>query len=288
MGIDLLYWRYQNRMRKSPIAGTWYPGVKEELMQLISSLFINSKFGPGRIPDKLETNTNKVTAIVPHAGLRYSGYTAAHAFLNVAESMNNPDTVIILGPNHRGIGADFATSEENWETPFGILEIDKEILEYTEGTIINVDESAHTQEHSIEIQLPFLQYIYGNEINIFPICIKDQHRYEELTELLREILRNFENKNIIILASSDLSHEYNYDTLMNHDQKMIDLIVSGDFREAAKFRKEVKMTMCGYGPVFTLMGISTFKFLGYSNSSMIMANFEENSYRVGYSAFINN
>lgn len=281
--------------RISPISGSWYAGTRDKLRKQIDTLYCDETFGYGSLPSKGEFHRKVVGIVVPHAGYRYSGYTASHSYAKLYQMLPSLDLAIIIGPNHTGLGSGVSFSKEDWETPFGKMEIDKNILKFAEDYNFSqlqakVDEMAHLKEHSIEIQLPFLQYLY-DDFKIFPICMWQQDGFEELALFLKDILEKFETKSIAIIASSDLSHEHNYNTLVHNDEIMRGLISKGNSDAAYKFKKESGMTMCGYGPVFSLLrlnemiNVNMIEQLAYSNSSQITNNYDPNTYRVGYSAF---
>ncbi|MCY3413663.1 MAG: AmmeMemoRadiSam system protein B [Candidatus Heimdallarchaeota archaeon] len=281
--------------RRSPISGSWYPGTAESLNKQMEKLYLDDRFGVGSIPNGINDANRVVGVLAPHAGYVYSGYTATHSYSALKQQLPSIDVAIIMGPNHTGMGSGISFSAEDWETPYGVVNIDRDILEFSKsfdfGEVdAKIDEMAHIKEHSIEIQLPFLQYLY-DDFKFFPICFKDQKNYKVLAEFLKAVVEHFHDKKIAIIASSDFSHERDYELLMEHDQKMMDIISAGEIEKAEKFRSEVRMTMCGYGPVFTLLYLNKLlhnhmvRILSYSNSSQITNNFEKNQYRVGYASF---
>ena len=282
-------------VRKSPISGSWYAGTKESLVNQIEGLYKDSKFGKGELPTTSDEN-RVVGVISPHAGFIYSGYTATHSYHYLLSHLPKIDIAIILGPNHTGMGSEISLSREDWVTPLGDLQIDIDLITFAEKYNFDklqakFDELAHRQEHSIEIQLPFIQHLYSN-LSFFPICISSQQEYKAIARFLFDIIKKFSDKKIAIICSSDLSHEYNYELLLENDKKMIELISQGDSNTADKFRRDNKMTMCGYGPIFALLelrklmeGKNPIEFLSYSNSAMITNNFDPNQYRVAYSSF---
>ena len=143
-------------VRYPAVAGQFYAGKEASLRREVEACF-NSPIGPGHLP-KLESGPrNIVGAVVPHAGLAYSGPVAAHVYAALAKD-GFPGTFVIVGPNHNGIGAGVATTEEDFETPFGVVSIDQDIVSKLKGVVEN-DPVSHRFEHSIEVQLPFLQYI---------------------------------------------------------------------------------------------------------------------------------
>lgn len=283
--------------RKSPIAGSWYAGYKSQLIDQIVDLFKDHQFGLGREPKFLEPQPI-FGAIVPHAGFMYSGPVASHAYGMIKEGVEDIDTVIILGPNHQGWGPGISVYPYgSWETPLGKVPIDTEVVSLFNKIIadyphldLELEKTAHSKEHSIEIQLPFLQYILNDNFNFVPICIADQKlsTAQLLAKFIDEALSNSQ-KNILFLASTDLSHEYDYRVVEDHDQKIIEAIESKQTPRIDEVRKKLPVRMCGYGPVYTLLELAslnnpnyTLQSLKYSNSSQITGR--KSGYSVGYYA----
>ena len=154
------------RVRHPCQAGAFYEGNAESLKRQIRNCFLN-KLGPGQLPTVVENGPRSVVGLIcPHAGYMFSGPVAAHSYYQLAID-GKPDLVFILGPNHTGLGSGLAVMNEGvWRTPLGDVEIDAEAANQVvqESKIVDVDETAHSYEHSIEVQLPFLQYLYGGRI----------------------------------------------------------------------------------------------------------------------------
>ncbi len=144
-------------MRYPAVAGQFYEGSKEGLTKQIESCFLHS-LGPGEIPS-LQNGPREIKgAVMPHAGYMFSGPVAAHVAAALAKD-GFPETFIIMGPKHRGIGSPIAITTEPFSTPLGTVEIDLELAKELHTGVIDDDLTAHREEHSIEVQLPFLQYI---------------------------------------------------------------------------------------------------------------------------------
>ena len=164
-------------IRRPTVAGQFYESDTEALRSQIKSSFL-STLGPGKLP---EVNTHNhprsiVGLVCPHAGYMYSGAVAASAYFELALD-GTPDTVVILGPNHTGYGSALSLMREGvWRTPLGDVEIDSGLADKIlhETNLLDVDELAHRYEHSIEVQLPFLQFLYGNKFKIVPMCFRLQ------------------------------------------------------------------------------------------------------------------
>jgi AmmeMemoRadiSam system protein B len=179
-------------MRAPAVSGQFYPRSKNDLEREISRCFAG-------VP---AVEKDVLGAVVPHAGYMYSGNTAAHVYSSLPEA----DTFVLLGPNHTGYGSPVAVSSENWSTPLGEVSSDIEFIRALPGRIIDMDESAHKYEHSIEVQLPFLQYRF-REFSIAAICMgmQDEETAQDVGEELAVAAKKVKKK-IVIIASSDFTH----------------------------------------------------------------------------------
>ncbi len=192
--------------------------------------------------------------ICPHAGYVYSGAVAANAFFSLAND-GTPNTFVILGPNHTGYGTGLsAMSEGAWRTPLGDVEIDTELAKAiaAETNILDLDEVAHKHEHSIEVQLPFLQYIYGKEFKFVPICFLMQD-LESSAEIGRALAETLANKNAIVIASSDFTHYESQASVNRKDADALKAIESLDEKQFYQILEKQNVTACGYAPIAALM-----------------------------------
>jgi len=290
--------------RKSRHAGSWYEGSKKSLTQQIHNLFIDEQWGYGKDPlENLEDrvdDSHLIGIVSPHAGFVYSGPIASHGFAEVFKRFETINTVIILGPNHQGMGAPISFYPGGlWENPLGSLRVDTEFVNYAKsydfGSIqsrIGFEHLAHINEHSIDIQLPFLQYLYKNEFEIAPISLGDQSFdpvVSSLSTFLSDYISSHPEKRILIVSSSDFSHEHNYDLVVKNDKTMLTYLESMNLKEAEQFRQRIRMTMCGYAPVFTLiqtaknLGSASVEILKYANSTDIRPG---GGYTVGYASIL--
>lgn len=290
--------------RYSQHAGSWYAGTRKSLQDQIRNLFLN-KWGYGKDPlehpEDRNYEQNVLGIVCPHAGYVYSGPIASHGYAEVYNTFERLDTVIIIGPNHTGRGAAISFYPEGkWHNPLGAVKIDENLIEFAQkysfGDIqnrVDFETSAHQGEHSIDIQLPFLQYLYeNNPFEFVPICLLDQSlnsAVKGLSKFLQDYIEAHSEKKIIIVASSDFSHEYNYDLVVNNDKGMIKNLTEADLQKAEEFRKNAHLSMCGYGPVFTLIqtaqriGTPEVKLLKYANSTDIRPG---SGYTVGYASMV--
>jgi len=234
------------------VAGMFYSASKEELLKELEWAF-KHRLGPGRLPKRGEDGGKPPALIAPHAGYMYSGPVAAHAYLQLED--RRVGTVIVLGPNHYGVGTSVSIFPEGeWITPLGGIEIDRELaMELAKlSDVFSLDEISHEREHSIEVQLPFLQYVLPG-FKLVPICILDQSLETciRIGEALGEILRSYED--VLLVASSDMTHYEPHDQAKEKDSKALKEItalnVEGLYEAIAKY----DISMCGYGPVAAIL-----------------------------------
>jgi AmmeMemoRadiSam system protein B len=233
------------RIRKPAVSGMFYSGSARELKEQIEWCY-KHELGPGAIPQVNNKGPRKIVAIVvPHAGYYYSGPVAAYAYKELAED-GIFDTAVILGPNHTGYGSPVSLwAEGDWSTPLGEVEVNKKLAERLLGDVIEADETAHIHEHSIEVQLPWLQYLYG-KVRIVPITMLAQD-----IETARIVGKSIgqAGENLIVIASSDLTHYEPHSLAMEKDSSVIKAIIALDEEELYERCERLGCTMCGYGPV---------------------------------------
>ena len=220
----------------------------------------------------------------------YSGPVAANGYSKLALD-GVPEVVIILGPNHTGYGSGVSIlTEGKWETPLGSLEIDSRLAKQLQNSsdIMDVDETAHRYEHSIEVQLPFLQFLYNRSVKFVPICMMMQD-LQTSREIAGTIIEQTKGKNYLIVASSDFTHYKPQDEAVRNDQTAIDAIMSLDDSKLNELGDSNKVTMCGYGPITVLMAAAIkmsnakTEFLTYKTSGDITG---DNTSVVGYGSII--
>jgi len=278
-------------IRKARVAGTFYQGTRDKLQRQIEDCYTH-RLGPGSVPELSQVREGKILGIIsPHAGYMYSGPIAAWSFRELVQSQI-PDTVVILGPNHRGFGSPIALmGEGEWETPLGRISINEELsskLVRDSTGLVELNTEAHEWEHSLEVQLPFLQYSYGNNFRIVPICMMDQS--ESVSSRLGEILYSLiEGENIVVIASSDLTHYQPHRVAEKEDKLILKAILSLDYRELGKIIRRGNFSLCGPGPVMTLISVAThlgakkIKLLQYATSGDITGDYRA---VVGYASLL--
>jgi AmmeMemoRadiSam system protein B len=233
------------KIRKPAVSGMFYAGTARELEEQIGWCY-KHELGPGTIPRVNSRGLREIVAIiVPHAGYYYSGPVAAHAYKEVADD-GVLDTAVILGPNHTGYGYPVSLwAGGGWSTPLGEVEVNKKLAQRLLGDVIKADETAHIHEHSIEVQLPWLQYLY-REVRIVPITMLAQD-----IETARIVGKSIgqAGDNLMVIASSDLTHYEPHSVAMEKDSSVIEAIVALDEEELYERCERLGCTMCGYGPV---------------------------------------
>ena len=257
-------------MRQGVVSGKFYSSNFSDLDKEINDCFI-SKFGPGDLPTTKRDN-DIIGIISPHAGYMYSGPCAAWSFKEIAEN-KFPDVFIMLGLSHNGFPS--CVSIEDWQTPFGTVESDKNFLKELD---IPINEEAHAFEHSIEVQLPFLQFVNKdrlNDIKIAPIIVNKD--CEKVAELIFDAIKKTKKK-VMIIASSDFTHygaSYGYtpfqdnikENIYNLDKGAIDAINALDSTKFLNYINKTRATICGKYPISCLIELS--KKLGAKKASLL-------------------
>lgn len=239
------------RIRKQTVAGRFYPANKESIIEQIVS--IRKKELPN-INIKLKNN-NIIGGVVPHAGYMFSAYQAIHFFEIVKQSQKIYDTIVIVNPNHTGMGHDIAfDSSDIWETPLGQVELD---VEFGKKLGISISEIEQKREHSCEVMIPFLQYFLHYDFKIAPITLSDQ-TYKNAKMLAAKIHKAAQklNRKILIIASSDFSHFLSPEKGKEMDEHVLRNIFLLDSQAIDKVVMEKKISVCGYGPIMTLIEYS--------------------------------
>ncbi len=250
-------------MRYPAVAGRFYPDDKDELTAMIKSCFTGD-MGPG-MPSREGSKRSIVGAIAPHAGYVASGTNAAHVYKQILED-GLPEAYILVGPDHNGVPYDFVMCNEDHVTPLGTCQVHEGIAKKLKELIPN-DCSAHRLEHSIEVQIPFIQFI-DPDPRIVPIIMRDQSitAARELSEHIQEACKGMD---VIVIASSDMSHYIPKPDAEILNRLVLDRIEEKDIEGMYSVIKDKKISICGYGPMAAAM-ISTepssIEILEYSDS----------------------
>jgi MEMO1 family protein len=276
------------KIRYPAVAGSWYAGTPDLLHQQLEELFIH-RLGPGSLPSvSMEGPHDIVGLVVPHAGYMASGPVAAHAYHHLATD-GKPDVIVILGPNHTGRGSGISIMNEGvWRTPLGDMEIDTETANniVQASNIIDIDDRAHLFEHSIELQLPFLQYLYGSKFKFVPICLMMQDLLSS-SEVGKAISTALKGKNGLVIASSDLTHYEPQERAEQKDRLAIDAALAMDETQYYNAVESYGISTCGYGPVIATivaakeLGAKKAELLCYKTSGDVLG---DRSAVVGYAS----
>jgi len=273
-------------VRQSPIAGTWYPGSPDELKEEVDGLLAQAEY--------FSTDDALVALISPHAGYPYSGPTAAYAYRQLTG--RHYDSVVLLGPSHYDdYGAYALSSKKYYATPLGLVELDQEFI----GALapkIPLRRVTQDREHSLEIQLPFLQRTLG-DFKLVPIMMSLPFYLvgeealapcEQLAAALAEFARG---RGVLFVASSDLSHLPDYRAVKQFDARTEELFAAYDVPGLVRYMWEAhECRACGDAPIITALlaaqalGADRVRVLHRTNSGDVTGSRGPGQYTVGYMA----
>ncbi|MCM8789639.1 MAG: AmmeMemoRadiSam system protein B [Candidatus Omnitrophica bacterium] len=262
-------------IRNPQAAGRFYPATPAQLKEQISRYF-----------DKNAAKKDVIACMLPHAGYIYSGKVAC----SVVSGINIKQKVILLGPNHTGYGEPFSIMTEGaWETPLGRVEIDsglaKDLLRNSK--YLKDDALAHVYEHSLEVELPILQYV-KTDFKIGPIVFMsdDTEALKNIGDEISERLRALGYKDSsLLVASSDMTHYEPKKTAEQKDKQAIEAILELNEDRLAERVRLMNITMCGYAPVIVMvraakiLGAKIAKLIAYQTSGDVTG---DNDSVVGY------
>lgn len=246
-------------IREPAVAGQFYPESENTLLKTVKALLSTR-------PEVLE---NAIGALSPHAGYIYSGSVAGRVFASIKPK----STYIILGPNHTGLGSPFSISSAGaWKTPLGQIGIAFDVVQKIKNIcpLIREDDSAHIYEHSIEVQLPFLQALQ-KEFKIVPIVISHTKPdlYIETGSALAQAVKDMRiEDDVMIIASSDMTHYESQSSAAEKDHIAIKAILDMDCEKLIHDIQKFDITMCGYAPAAVMLQAA--KILGAKKSRLIM------------------
>ena len=271
-------------IRNPAVAGAFYYQDKEMLLEQIREC-VN--------PDSKKEEACGI--VVPHAGFMYSGEVAGEVY----SSIEMPDTFVILGPNHTGYGKDFSIETNGiWRMPLGDVKVDSALAEeiFKHSKVLEIDEIAHQREHSIEVQIPFMQY-FSDRFQIVPIAVRHYpstdsflDRCVEVGNAIAEAVKET-NEKVVVVASTDFSHYESQQTASINDKKALDAILKLDSKKLFQEVSERDISMCGYGPVAVTitackrLGCSKTKLVDYKTSGDVTGDYSQ---VVGYGGVIIN
>jgi len=280
-----------DEIRNPAVASMFYPDDKINLKRMINGYLLNV---PDEVDEYFHKNRvdNYLGMIVPHAGYIYSGPVAAYAYSLLKQK--SIETIFLLGPSHYTYFNGFSLPYYNaFNTPLGEVPVDTELVNKivsTGGNIFDFINAAHVKEHSLEVQLPFLQSVLENEFKIVPILMGEQSLVNILkgAEILSQVLKDYE-KHYLIVVSSDLSHYHTDKEARLMDQKIISYIEGFQVKEIVDEVKNGHIEACGAGPICVFLEIakilnkSNIKTLVYKNSGDTSGDYNK---VVGYTSIV--
>lgn len=251
--------------REAVVAGSFYPDNPAALSQMIARFLENTQ----------KENLKNIRGLVcPHAGYIYSGQIAACSYRQI-EGMDY-DCAVIIAPSHSEFFNYCSVYEGSaYQTPLGTINVDTKRAELLTRAAENTDtlklsSTGHRREHSLEVQLPFLQVVLGN-ISIVPVVMGNQDKIN-IESLGNALGSAFRNDNVLIVASTDLSHYHDYNTASALDRKVVEYVEKFDILSFIDAVDKESVEMCGGGPVAaamiacSLFGANKSKVLCYGNS----------------------
>ena len=264
-------------IRMPAVAGRFYEAKPQNLKREIEAYIIPN-----------QPKEPALAVVCPHAGYLYSGHAAGAVYSRVAV----PDTVVILGPNHTGLGHPAAVmAEGTWQMPFGPVEIASDLasLILQNSSVLAEDVQAHLYEHSLEVQVPFLQYFNPN-IRIVPICLSmlSLNEIEDVGEAVARGITSF-GAPVLIVASTDMSHYVPHDIAKKKDALAIERIIELDHVGLLEVVAQENISMCGVIPTSAalvaskLLGARQGHLVRYATSGEISGDFYQ---VVGYAGLI--
>jgi len=271
-------------VRPSPIAGTWYEGNAEALARSVDEYLSDAK-----LP---ELGGDVIAVIAPHAGHVYSGSVAGYSFAALRD--REPDLVVVVAPMHQYYREILiTTSHDAYRTPLGDIPVDKVTLNELDAILrtdlgFGLSPVSKDPEHSLEIELPFLQRALKSDWKLLPIMVRAQKPQvsEGLGKALAQVLRD---KNFVLVASTDLSHFYNQHAAISFDRAMLDAIEAFDPDGAFELERTEKGFACGLGAFTAVLwasrglGANKAKVLRHATSGDVTGDY---SSVVGYGAAV--
>ncbi len=288
-------------LRHPAVAGQFYQGSPESLRKQVREFIL-----PGAV------KTKALGIVSPHAGLIYSGSVAGAVYSRI----ELPDTFVLIGPNHTGLGAPVSLmARGQWETPLGLVEIDEALAAsiLSKSPRIQEDSLAHLREHSLEVQLPFIQHFKKN-FRIVPIQMLDTRleTCKEVGRAVAEAIKSGEgqrcrgaegrsartktsnselrtSRDVLIIASSDMSHYEQAAAAKEKDFKAIHQLLDLDPEGLYRVVREYGITMCGFGPAVAmlvackLLGATSAELIKYANSGEVSGDYDQ---VVGYAGVV--
>ncbi len=264
-------------LRQPAVAGYFYQGSPSHLRDQVEGFLVK---GGGKL--------RALGVLSPHAGLVYSGAVAGAVYSRV----ELPGTIVLIGPNHTGLGAAVSImASGQWQTPLGTLAIDEDLAGAIRSRCQRVEDDmiAHLREHSLEVQLPFIQYM-KEDVRIVPLQMMDT-RLETCLELGEAVAGAVKERGggTLIVASSDMSHYVPAEEARKKDRMAIDRILALDARGLYATVRNENISMCGYGPAVAMvnackaLGATKAELIKYANSGEVSGDYDQ---VVGYAGMV--
>ena len=271
-----------DEIREPCVAGLFYPDDTINLKRLINSYL--SSVDSKTVEFFKKNSIDSIWGVIaPHAGYIYSGGVAAYSFFPLKNK--KIDTVILIGPSHRAYFKGFALSySKGFSTPLGVVEVDKELVNSIiglSGGVFDFVDSAHQNEHSLEVQLPFIQSVIDEDFKIVPILMGEQsiENVNSGVNILYNVLKDYDKKYLIVI-SSDLSHYHNSGEAEKMDSVLMKQVEKLDSKSLIEKVEAGSIEACGAGPIALLMelakkmGKTNVKNLKYKNSGDVSKDYE--------------
>lgn len=241
--------------KKPSYSGSFYPSEKFRLEKMIDEFIRQAEVSD-------EIRKKDITAVVsPHAGYKYSGIVAAHSYKAVQGK--DYDVVIILAPSHHFYLNYFIIDDRRYyQTPLGVLSVNQEIINFLRSKNgFEISHRVQDEEHSLEVQLPFIYHIFNGKVEIVPILYGEENRsfMVRMAEVLGEMFDKFKDMKMLVVVSTDLSHYHTYDEAYIIDNRMADVIARKDFESYVSMLYSKKIEACGSGPLGTFIYLSNLK-----------------------------
>ena len=242
-------------IRNPTVAGYFYPASASEIRAMMAGFI-----------DKSAPKEEVVGLLVPHAGYQYSGAVTGATLSRVRFK----DTFIIMGPTHSGQGKPFSVwTEGSWRTPLGEVKVDEELAEKMVETsqYLESDKAAHREEHAVEVQLPFLQYVKP-DVKIVPVILAGAPAdiYKEIGHDIARAIKETK-RGVVIMASGDMTHYEPHEVAKEKDMKAVEAMLALDEDELTRRYRGLDISMCAYGPVVCL--IAAAKELGAKSAELV-------------------
>ena len=241
-------------VRKPAVAGMFYPSDANELKHYLESTI-----------EKNATKTSPKAIIAPHAGYVYSGHVAAKAY-SIIEPF---DTYIVMGPNHTGLGSEVSVFDGVYDMPFGQVYPDEELVQkIAENEYVDIDYYAHLQEHSVEVQLPFIDFVTPNEYKVVTIVVGTQNipKLYSVAETIAKAISE-SSKRVLMVVSSDMNHYANQEITLKKDALSIERMENLDENGLMRVCQANGITMCGVAPAY--IAIAASKMLGATRCTVL-------------------